>query len=150
MKHMLVSALALAMFAGFLSIAAAQSAAPAKVTGTGAAAVLVDAKGMTLYVNDKDTPGKSTCNGGCAANWPPLAATAADKANGTWTIATRDDGSLQWAYNGKPVYGWKNDKAPGEATGDGVGGIWHVARPGAPAAAAPHPAGTLFNPSGGY
>jgi predicted lipoprotein with Yx(FWY)xxD motif len=91
--------------------------------------MLTNPKGMTLYVYDKDAVGKSNCTGPCAANWPPLAASASDKPNGKWTIVTRDDGSLQWAYDGKPVYGWKNDKAPGDTTGDGAGGNWHVARP---------------------
>ena len=36
--------------------------------------VFTDAKGMTLYTFDKDTAGKSACNGPCAANWPPLMA----------------------------------------------------------------------------
>ena len=138
MKNVLASALAAALFAGFITVAAAQTVpGPAKVAGSGSAALFTDAKGMTLYVYDKDAPGKSNCNGPCAANWPPLAATAADKANGPWTIVTRDDGSLQWAYAGKPVYGWKNDKAPGDTTGDGVGGTWHTARPNAASAAAP-------------
>jgi predicted lipoprotein with Yx(FWY)xxD motif len=137
MKNAFASFLAVSMLAGFVSIAAAQSqaAGPAKVVGTGSTALLADPKGMTLYVYDKDAPKKSNCNGPCAANWPPLAATASDKPSGPWSIVTRDDGSLQWAYDGKPVYSWKNDKAPGDTTGDGVGGSWHVARPGAPAAA---------------
>jgi predicted lipoprotein with Yx(FWY)xxD motif len=48
---------------------------------------------------------------------------------GKYTIVTRDDGSTQWAYDGKPLYGWKNDKQPGDTTGDGVGGKWHTAKP---------------------
>jgi predicted lipoprotein with Yx(FWY)xxD motif len=132
MKNILASSLAVALLAGLMTIAAAQSAGPAKVVGAGAAAMLADGKGMTLYTYDKDAPGKSNCNGPCAANWPPLAATAADKPSGKWTVVTRDDGSLMWAFDGKPVYAWKNDKAPGDTTGDGVGGTWHIARPGAP------------------
>ena len=107
---------------------------------------------MTLYVYDKDAPGKSNCNGPCATNWPPLTATAADKASGNWTIVTRDDGTLMWAYSGKPLYGWKSDKAPGDTTGDGVGGTWHTARPGAqPAQAAKPPSAPSqpSNPGGG-
>jgi predicted lipoprotein with Yx(FWY)xxD motif len=136
MKNALASLLAVAMLTGFVAIAAAQSqpAGPAKVVGSGPSAVLADAKGMTLYVYDKDAPGKSSCNGPCAANWPPLAATASDKPSGKYAVVTRDDGSLMWAYDGKPLYGFKNDKAPGDTTGDGIGGTWHTARPSAPAA----------------
>lgn len=93
------------------------------------AAVLVDQKKMTLYTYDKDAKDKSNCNGQCAANWPPLMATSNAKPMGNWTVITRDDGSKQWAYNGKPLYTWKKDTKPGDATGDGVGGVWHMATP---------------------
>jgi predicted lipoprotein with Yx(FWY)xxD motif len=138
MKTLVASSLAIAMLCGLMAVAGAQTApaGPAKVAGTGSTALLTDAKGMTLYEYDKDASGKSACNGPCAANWPPLAAAAADKPTGKFTVVTRDDGSLMWAYAGKPLYTWKNDKAPGDTTGDGVGGSWHVARPdGTPAAA---------------
>ncbi len=92
---------------------------------------LTNAAGMTLYTFDKDAPGggKSACNGSCTASWPPLAASAADKATGDYTIVTRDDGVKQWAYKGKPLYQWVNDKKPGDKTGDGVGGVWKTAKP---------------------
>ena len=108
-------------------LAANTMAAPAST----ADGVLVGENGMTLYVFDKDnaTPGKSACNGQCATNWPPLAAKADARADGAWTVITRDDGSKQWAYKGRPVYYWVKDKAAGERTGDGVGGVWHVAKP---------------------
>jgi predicted lipoprotein with Yx(FWY)xxD motif len=140
MKTLVASSLAIAMLCGLMAVAGAQTAptGPAKVAGTGSTALLTDAKGMTLYVYDKDAAGKSACNGPCATNWPPLAAAAADKPIGKFTVVTRDDGSLMWAYAGKPLYTWKNDKAPGDTTGDGGGGgSWHVARPdGTPAARA--------------
>jgi predicted lipoprotein with Yx(FWY)xxD motif len=92
--------------------------------------VLADAKGMTLYTFEKDAAGKSACSGNCAKNWPPLAAAADAKPMGDWTIITRDDGSRQWAYKGKPLYGWFKDTKPGETTGDGVGnGAWKTAVP---------------------
>jgi predicted lipoprotein with Yx(FWY)xxD motif len=90
----------------------------------------VDAKGMTLYTFDKDTGGKSACNGQCATNWPPLKAGAGAEASGDWSLVTRADGSPQWAYKGKPLYTWTKDKNPGDVTGDGVfNGAWHVAMP---------------------
>jgi predicted lipoprotein with Yx(FWY)xxD motif len=36
---------------------------------------------------------------------------------------------MMWVYKGKPLYTWKNDKAPGDTTGDGVNGTWHLATP---------------------
>lgn len=116
-------------FAGFLSAAvlatAALAAPPAMNNG-----MLVDAKGMTLYTFDKDAAGsgKSVCNGPCATNWPPLAAGADDKPSGDFTIVTRDDGSKQWAFKGKPLYGWVKDQKPGDTTGDGVNNVWRIAK----------------------
>jgi predicted lipoprotein with Yx(FWY)xxD motif len=115
-----------------LAACATQATAPAVPGDTALGPVLVDAKRMTLYTFDRDTaaPGKSVCNGPCATNWPPLVANAGDMAKGDWTIITRDDGSKQWAYKGKPLYGWAKDTKPGDTTGDGfLNGAWHVAKP---------------------
>ncbi len=70
---------------------------------------LVDAKNMTLYTFDKDMGGKSMCNGPCAANWPALTAASGSAASGDWTTVTRDDGTMQWAYKGKPLYTFAKD-----------------------------------------
>ena len=103
---------------------------PATVMDTAKGKTLVDAKGMTLYTFDRDQGGKSACNGPCATNWPPLLATTNAKAAGDWTILSRDDGALQWAYRGRPLYTWSKDTKPGEITGDGfLNGAWHVAQP---------------------
>jgi predicted lipoprotein with Yx(FWY)xxD motif len=107
----------------------ALAAEPAKVGETSKGKAYVDMKGMTLYTYAKDSKDKSACDGSCATNWPPLKASATDKASGEWTIVTRTDGSKQWAYEGKPLYTWIKDTKPGEATGDGVGGNWHIAKP---------------------
>ena len=121
-----------AILAGALvaaSVAFAQTAAPAKVGETSKGKALVDAKGMTLYTFDRDTAGKSACNGQCAQNWPPLMAAGGTGASGDWSVVTRDDGSKQWAYKGKPLYTWVKDAKPGEVTGDGVNNVWHLATP---------------------
>ncbi|WEK31101.1 MAG: hypothetical protein P0Y58_02615 [Candidatus Pseudomonas phytovorans] len=89
----------------------------------------VNHAGMTLYTFDKDADGKSMCNGDCATNWPPLMAKAGDKNEGKWTQIKRDDGSMQWAYDGKPLYTFVKDKKAGDMTGDGVKDVWHVAKP---------------------
>ena len=121
-----LAALALAsLLAACASMTAAST--PAKV----ADGVFVGANGMTLYTFDRDAmgSGKSACNGPCAANWPPLMASPADSGSGDWSIVTRDDGSRQWAYKGKPVYFWAKDAKAGDRTGDGVNNVWHLARP---------------------
>jgi predicted lipoprotein with Yx(FWY)xxD motif len=85
---------------------------------------------MTLYTYDKDQPGsgKSVCNDRCATNWPPFAAPADAKPTGDYSVITRDDGSRQWAYKGKPLYLWIKDAKPGDKTGDNVGSVWHVVK----------------------
>ena len=102
-----------------------KAAGPAMVS----AGVLAGPNGMTLYTFDKDAGGKSTCNGSCATNWPPLMAEAGAAAKGDWTVVTRDDGSRQWAYKGKPLYFWTKDQKAGDKTGDGVNSVWHTAKP---------------------
>ncbi|MBN8996742.1 MAG: hypothetical protein J0H63_11275 [Rhizobiales bacterium] len=120
--------LALGLAAAILSASAALAAAPAGTGDTSLGKVWVDGKGMTLYTFDKDGPGKSNCNGDCAAKWPPFMAAADAKDDGDWTVVTRDDGSKMWAYEDKPLYLWVKDGAPGDVTGDGVGGVWHAAK----------------------
>ncbi|KAB0497807.1 COG4315 family predicted lipoprotein [Pseudomonas vancouverensis] len=112
------------MLAAALALPAmAFAAPPAMMNESG---MMTDHKGMTLYTFDKDTGGKSVCTGDCAKNWPPLEAKAGDKAEGKWTIIKRDDGTMQWAYGGKPLYYFMKDKAPGDMTGDKMKDVWHV------------------------
>jgi predicted lipoprotein with Yx(FWY)xxD motif len=125
MKKMSLSVVAILL----LAVPAFAQMAPAKSADTSKGKALVDAKGMTLYVFDKDAAGKSNCNGPCATNWPPLMAKADAKASGDWSIVTRDDGGKQWAYKGKPLYAWAKDTKPGDVTGDGFNNVWHIAAP---------------------
>ena len=118
-----------------LAVAALALTAPLASADTGimtqktsAGTILTDSKGMTLYTFDKDSNGTSACYNQCATNWPPLIAPADAKAEGDFGLAKRNDGKMQWTYYGKPLYLWANDKAPGDMSGDGVGGVWHVAK----------------------
>jgi predicted lipoprotein with Yx(FWY)xxD motif len=117
----------LTALAGMSLITACAATPPAQTSGS----LLTNPAGMTLYTFDKDPAdaSKSVCNGDCAVKWPPLMATAADKASGHYSIVTRDDGSKQWAYKGKPLYLWVKDQKPGDTTGDGVNNVWHAAKP---------------------
>jgi predicted lipoprotein with Yx(FWY)xxD motif len=121
---------AIAAAAVLIAPAVLAQTAPAKTANTSKGPALVDAKGMTLYIFDRDAAGKSNCNGQCATSWPPLAAPASAQPSGDWTVVTRDDGGKQWAYKGKPLYTWSNDKKAGDTTGDGVNNnTWHIAKP---------------------
>jgi len=123
------AATALAALSAILFATAALADGPAKLVDTAKGKVFADAKGMTLYYFDKDAMDVSNCFDKCAKNWPPLMAKASDKPDGEWMIIKRKDGSMQWAYEGKPVYLWVKDTKPGDITGDGVGGVWHIAQP---------------------
>src|SRR6187397_1323887 len=82
--------------------------------------LLQDAKGMTLYTYTKDQePGKSACVGACKEQWPPLAAPADAKGEGEWSTVTRDDGTKQWAFRGKPLYTYARDVSAKDSYGDG-------------------------------
>jgi predicted lipoprotein with Yx(FWY)xxD motif len=105
---------------------------------------VVTSSGVTLYRFDKDTakPAKSNCTGQCAATWPPvLAADGEPKLTGIDAalvgIAVRSDGTRQLTLAGWPLYRYTGDTAPGQTSGEGVGGSWHAVGPlGKPAVAA--------------
>ena len=95
--------------------------------GAAHAAQMLTAKNdMTLYVFDKDTAGVSTCYDACAAMWPAYVGKADDKLTEGWTLVKRTDATMQWAYDGKPVYFYAPDKAKGDKLGDGKGNVWHI------------------------
>ncbi len=77
-----------------------------------------DAKGMTLYTTDKDTEAnKSACYDDCAKAWPPFLAAKDTKPFGEWSLVARTDGTMQWAFLGKPLYTFAKDAAIGDANG---------------------------------
>ena len=109
---------------------------------------LTDVSGKTLYTFATDVvgSGKSACNGTCATTWPPVAAPAGDVAKptgatGAFSVITRDDGSKQLAYAGRPLYRFAGDAAAGDTKGQGLAsGAWTVALAAPPAAGAATPA----------
>jgi predicted lipoprotein with Yx(FWY)xxD motif len=119
--------LRLAPLALFLAAALAHAEAPVKV----ADGMVVNSAGMTVYTFDKDSAGsgKSACNGPCAQLWPPVMADASAQAEGDMSLVTRDDGARQWAWKGKPLYLYANDKKAGDKTGDNFKDVWHVIKP---------------------
>lgn len=124
MNFRLLPTLALSLTAVFATLAQAEPAA--KMAG----GMLVSTSGMTLYTFDKDVAGsgKSACNGPCATLWPPVTVAADTKPEGDMTVITRDDGTKQLAYKGKPVYTYANDKKAGDMTGDNFKDVWHVVK----------------------
>jgi len=96
--------------------------------------VLVDARGRTLYVFEKDRHGKSACYGACAAYWPPLFSAAKPRAGkgvraSLLGVTKRTDGKRQVTYAGHPLYTFIGDKKAGQTAGEGLnnfGAAWDV------------------------
>ncbi|AWM89360.1 hypothetical protein DJ564_00385 [Pseudomonas sp. 31-12] len=122
MNHIAQSWKALLMTAALTLPTMAFAADPAMMKD----GMMVDHKGMTLYTFDKDSGGKSMCNDDCAKNWPPMMAPAGATAAGKWSVIKRDDGTSQYAYDGKPLYTFVKDEKPGEMKGDKMKDVWHV------------------------
>src|SRR4051794_30649921 len=94
--------------------------------------ILVDSRGRTLYLFQKDVGTTSACSGGCAAAWPPLRATGKPAAGtslsaGKLGTTSRSDGKPQVTYNGHPLYLYSADQKPGDTNGQGInafGAAW--------------------------
>ncbi|HZU70747.1 MAG TPA: hypothetical protein VFA09_25965 [Ktedonobacteraceae bacterium] len=92
--------------------------------------ILTNAQGMTLYYRTSDTA-TSVCSGACAQAWPPLlfsgsgAPTGSGTLAGSLTVSTNVNGQ-QVEYNGHPLYTYTGDTSPGQANGEGFGGVWFV------------------------
>ena len=82
--------------------------------------------GLTLYVFDSDLGASgSTCNDGCATTWPPVVAADGEVDNiPGLSLITRDDGSSQAAFKGRPLYFYANDTAAGDTNGQAVDYAW--------------------------
>jgi predicted lipoprotein with Yx(FWY)xxD motif len=100
--------------------------------------VLVDSNGLTVYLFLADKGTASSCNSAsCVQYWPPVLTTGAPQAGSGVTASllsttVRADGTTQVTYAGHPLYRFVNDKAAGEATGQGVnafGAPWYVVSP---------------------
>jgi predicted lipoprotein with Yx(FWY)xxD motif len=106
-------------------------------TGTSLGQILVDSRGRTLYLFEKDRNGKSACAGQCATFWPPLIASGKPRAAGAAKASLigttkRADGRLQVTYNHHPLYTFAKDTRKGQTTGEGVnafGAGWDVLSP---------------------
>lgn len=103
--------------------------APLETRQTALGTVLTDEAGMTLYTYKDDPLGVSECYERCARKWPPARAASVPPAGSDLSVLERRDGIRQYAWRGKPLYGWVKDKKPGDVTGHNVGEVWFVVRP---------------------
>jgi predicted lipoprotein with Yx(FWY)xxD motif len=130
-----VAALAAALFLlPSLTHAAQGKGAVVATAKTSLGRILVDSRGRTLYLFEKDRAGKSACSGQCATFWPPLITAAKPRVAGgakASLIGTvrRGDGRLQVTYNHHPLYTFLKDKKNGQTKGqnvDAFGAEWYV------------------------
>src|SRR4051794_1622530 len=124
------------------SASTASSSGTAASGGTLAAAadkngkqVVVDAKRMTVYLYEPDgTSTTSPVPAGIKANWPAVTAAGGPTAgtgveSSKITVQAQADGTMQVAYNGHLLYTFIGDSKPGDAAGQGLGGVWFEVSP---------------------
>jgi predicted lipoprotein with Yx(FWY)xxD motif len=130
-----VAALGIGTAAVASNSAGSSASATVKTRSTSLGTILVDSKGRTLYLFEKDTKNKSNCSGACAANWPPTIVSGKPTAGGKAVASKlgttkRSDGTTQVTYAGHPLYTFVLDKnKPGSTKGEGVdafGAEWYV------------------------
>ena len=84
-----------------------------------------DSFGITLYTTTKEE-----CTGECLGVWPPYAAGGTVEQDGALgTFFREDTGQYHYTWNGELLYYYSGDTVPGDTNGDGIGGVWSVARP---------------------
>ena len=101
--------------------------------------VLVNSKGLTLYMFVPDKRKKVTCKGTCAAVWPPVKLPKGAKPMAAGQAKSRllgsdpnPGGGRVVTYNRWPLYTYVADRAPEQAKGQALnlnGGLWYVLTP---------------------
>jgi predicted lipoprotein with Yx(FWY)xxD motif len=142
-------------------------AAPGDVLGvatTPLGPVLVDSKGLTVYMLTADSPGHSTCSAQCLQFWPLVPAPAGSLVpmvsgiSAALATTKATSGASMVTAAGWPLYTFVKDAAPGDVTGEGVktfGGTWYAVSPSgtpvtAPAKTAPATSSSSGSGGGGY
>lgn len=96
--------------------------------------ILTDADGNTLYFFTKDAGlDNSSCTDGCLDIWPVFHQADISLGEGLdesdFDEFLRSDGAMQTTYKGWPLYYFTNDAIAGDTNGEGINGIWYVAKP---------------------
>lgn len=141
MKRMLLAIGALAALSLSVvltgAVAADQSAgrrATVAISGSELGRILVNARGRTVYLFERDKHGKSACAGPCATAWPPLIAVGKPLASAGARASLlgttkREDGRRQVTYNHHPLYTFIKDTGKGQTNGenlDAFGAEWYA------------------------
>lgn len=101
---------------------------PNYMASTSIGRVMTTPQGSTVYTFDEDEIGKSNCYGDCAQHWPPVLASDGAEPYGRMSLASRQDGQQQWAYDGKPLYTYAEDAMHGDVKGENAGNTWHAVK----------------------
>jgi predicted lipoprotein with Yx(FWY)xxD motif len=131
--RLFVVGMVLGVLGGVAVLVATAYASPARTSKgalvslrkTAIGTILVNARGRTLYVFEKDKNGKSSCYGACAAYWPSAVSSVRPRAGKGVRVSllssvARRDGRRQITYAGHPLYTFVGDKKAGQTTGEGL------------------------------
>jgi predicted lipoprotein with Yx(FWY)xxD motif len=134
--RLLALCIALGLVAAIVATAQARAAKSAVVTlkKTSLGTILVDPRGRTLYLFEKDANGLSACNSDCLSYWPAFTSRTVPRAGAgvqqsLLRLAKPQHGLRQVTYAGHPLYTFVGDKRSGQTTGEGLqnfGGGWDV------------------------
>jgi predicted lipoprotein with Yx(FWY)xxD motif len=127
---------ALLLVAGVQASSSSHSRTGALVTlrKTGLGTILVDRRGRTLYLFEKDRNGVSMCNSACAKYWPPLTSHGTPRAGkgvrqSLLRLTRSRHDARQVTYAGHPLYTFVGDKRAGHTSGEGLdnfGAEWYA------------------------
>ncbi len=99
--------------------------------------ILVDSSGRTLYFADQESGGKIQCVDQCLSFWFPVTVKDGKAPPGVKDVTVvhrQDNNQDQLAYQGKPLYTFKQDGSAGDVSGNNFSDAfgdkqfnWHVA-----------------------
>ena len=132
-----IVSLAVGVSASVGGIRVATGAVTVKTGNASLGRIIVDARGRTLYLFEKDSRRHSACSGACAAYWPPLLTRGKPTAGAgvkrsLFGVIRRANGTKQVTYAGHPLYRFVLDTKPGQTNGEGrqdFGAGWDALSP---------------------
>jgi predicted lipoprotein with Yx(FWY)xxD motif len=127
----------LAGLSGALAATDSQTGTRVSAASSSLGRIIVDGRGRTLYLFEKDKRDHSACSGACAMYWPPVITHGTPNAGRgvkTSLLGTirRANGARQVTYAGHPLYRYLLDTKSGQTNGEGLqdfGGSWDALSP---------------------
>jgi predicted lipoprotein with Yx(FWY)xxD motif len=132
-----VALVSLVGLSGALAATDSQNGTRVSAASSSLGRIIVDGRGRTLYLFEKDKRGHSACSGACAMYWPPVITHGTPNAGRgvkTSLLGTirRANGARQVTYAGHPLYRYLLDTKSGQTNGEGLqdfGGGWDALSP---------------------